>query len=100
MGIVANWLRKKNAAAYLDDQLSTGGMTVEQFDAICMQLSMGGLMTGNLQEAHEMGIGKTVPMAEFLDWLENDKEGRWYKAMWVMLRKGKLDSPYSSVSPM
>ena len=72
-------------------------MTDEQFEVICKMLSMGAMMTGNLQEAYEMAQGKPVDTEQFSDWLSDDDEGRWWHATWVILRKGQPDTEYNPV---
>ncbi len=85
---------KTEASDFIDSQITQGKMTDEQFEVICNMLSMGAMMTGNLQEAYEMVQGKPVITEKFAAWLSDDDEGRWWHAIWVILRKGQPDTEY------
>jgi hypothetical protein len=97
MRLIDNWLRKRSAVAFLEDQRARGLLKDETFEAICSSLAVAGQFTGNLVKAYEMYLGKQVDSKRFNQWLENDTIGKWWKATWVVMRKGKLDTPYLPV---
>lgn len=86
--------RKEVAQGFIDAQLANGSLTVDQLEYIRGMLLMSSTMTGNLQEAYEILNSKPVPTEAFQDWLDNDQEGRLWKALWVLVRQGMFDTDY------
>ena len=77
MRLIDNWLRKRSAVAFLEDQRARGLLKDETVEAICSSLAVAGQFTGNLVKAYEMYLGKRVDSKRFNQWLENDTEGKW-----------------------